>query len=245
MNLLLTVSGAVLPSILLLWYFYKKDLNPEPVKVLRGTFLRGVMIVFPVLVLAQFLENFAPQQAGPLVGGFFNAFFLAAIPEELFKYLVIVKYSAADPAFDEPMDGIVYGATASLGFATLENIMYVADGGLGAAIIRAITAVPSHACLGAIIGYYVGQARFNMSHTKPIWWGLWIAMLLHGLYDFPLMVMNQAAKLAEQGDLSAIESMPGGLLLLLFVGVIVVEFVWTVKVVRKLRREQLSLSKAS
>ena len=83
------------------------------------------------------------------------------IPEETFKYLVLTRYSARHRAFDEPMDGIVYGAVASLGFAALENLLYVGSGDLGTAVARAATAVPGHAFTGAIMGYYVGQARFG------------------------------------------------------------------------------------
>ena len=74
--------------------------------------------------------------------------------------------------FDELMDGIVYGAVASLGFATLENIMYCIDGGLSVVAIRALTAVPAHASFGAIMGYYfrkvISMARrlgFQVQHS--------------------------------------------------------------------------------
>ena len=193
-----------------------------------------------------FLGWLEPHNAGPMFSGFFTAFVMAAFPEELFKYLVLTRYSARNPAFDEPMDGVVYGVTASLGFATLENILYVANGGLGVAITRAITAVPSHACLGAIMGYYVGQARFNRQSSPPANRGLVIAIILHGLYDFPLMAAHKISELAESGDPAAAAAcLSESFLLLLFVGVVVFEFAWTVKIVRRLRREQLSLTKAS
>ena len=64
----------------------------------------------------------------PVENAFFKAFLLAAIPEEFFKLLTVLIFVYKKPAFDEPYDGIIYGAVASLGFATLENILYVSGG---------------------------------------------------------------------------------------------------------------------
>ncbi len=161
MTLVFTIICAVVPSLLLLWYFYKRDLNPEPRRVLIKTFLLGILIVLPVSLITLPLGLSGIHPGNPLLAGLYFAFLCAAVPEEFFKFLVVTRYSARNPAFDEPMDGVVYGATASLGFATLENIVYVLNGGWTVAVMRALTSVPCHACLGDILGYYVGQARFN------------------------------------------------------------------------------------
>jgi RsiW-degrading membrane proteinase PrsW (M82 family) len=129
--------------------------------VLIKTFLLGILIVVPVIIVAWPLWLLNSRLDHPMLAGLYTALLCAAVPEEFFKFLVITRYSARNPAFDEPMDGVVYGATASLGFATLENILYVVRGGWMVAAARALTAVPCHACLGAILGYYVGQGRFN------------------------------------------------------------------------------------
>ncbi len=142
MTIVLAIICAIIPSLLLLWYFYKRDLNPEPREVLIKTFLLGILIVLPVMIFAFPLRLFSPQLNHPMFAGLYCALFYAAVPEEFFKFLVVIRYSARNPAFDEPMDGVVYGATASLGFATLENILYVAQGGWMVAVARAITAVP-------------------------------------------------------------------------------------------------------
>jgi len=229
----LTILSAIIPSLLLLWYFYKRDLNPEPQGVLLKTFLYGILIVVPVTIIALPLCVLNAQLNHPLLAGLFSALLCAAVPEEFFKFLVITRYSARHPAFDEPMDGVVYGATASLGFATLENILYVAQGGWFVAAARALTAVPCHACLGAILGYYVGQARFNIERKVSVWMGLFVAIIIHGLYDFPLFVMRGL------GDYS-----PENLVLFLglnvfFLAILTFAIVWTLKIVRRLRREQV------
>jgi RsiW-degrading membrane proteinase PrsW (M82 family) len=233
MTIVLTIVCAIVPSLLLLWYFYRRDLNPEPRGLLIKTFLLGILIILPVMMFAFPLQLFSPQLTHPMLAGLYCALLCAAVPEEFFKFLVITRYSARNPAFDEPMDGVVYGATASLGFATLENILYVAKGGWIVAVARAFTAVPCHACLGAILGYYVGQARFGDKPKVSGWLGLPVAVLLHALYDFPLLTIRG---LHEDGA-----GRPGSAtaMLVFFMAVFVFQIVWTLRIVRRLRREQV------
>ena len=88
-------------------------------------------------------------------------------------------------AFNEVMDGIVYTAVASLGFATVENVLYALTRGLGTILLRAVTSVPGHALLGGIMGYYLGVAKFTPSREVDLTLeGLVLAMVLHGIYDF-------------------------------------------------------------
>ena len=200
--------------------------------VLIKTFLLGILIVLPVMIFAFPLRLFSPQLNHPLLAGLYCALFYAAVPEEFFKFLVVTRYSARNPAFDEPMDGVVYGATASLGFATLENILYVVQGGWIVAVARALTAVPCHACLGAILGYYVGQARFKSERKVSPWLGLLVATLLHALYDFPLLAVRGLDD-DVGGQLGSVLG-----LLVFFLAVFIFETVWTLRITRRLRREQ-------
>ena len=158
--------SALVPSLLLMWYFHRRDAFPEPQGVLWTTFGLGVVITVPVIAVVLVLDRVAEALTDPFAYGFASAFLGAAIPEELFKLLVLWFYAARHLQFDEPMDGIVYGVAASLGFATLENVLYVAEGGVPVAILRALTAVPGHAFLGAIMGFCVGQARFDEGRRR-------------------------------------------------------------------------------
>ncbi|MBI5610441.1 MAG: PrsW family intramembrane metalloprotease [Deltaproteobacteria bacterium] len=179
---------------LVLWYFLARDANPEPRGVLWRTFWLGVATTIPAglaeVAEAQLLE---PAQLGPLGASLGSAFLGAALCEELLKFCVVYYYCARQPAFDEPMDGIVYGVTASLGFATLENILYVADNGMGVAVVRALLAVPGHACYGAIMGYFVALSRFGPRERRRANLALSLAvpMALHGAYDAPLFLLSQ------------------------------------------------------
>jgi RsiW-degrading membrane proteinase PrsW (M82 family) len=230
---LLTAASAVVPSLLLIWYFWARDLQPEPGRVLAATFGLGVGAVVPVLMVELPLATLIKQIGDPYVRGSVEGFVGAAAPEEAFKLLVLLAYCERHPAFDEPMDGIVYGAIASLGFATLENVLYVGGGGLGTAVLRAVTAVPGHAFWGAILGYFVGQAKFFPAHRgRLVVAGYLLATALHGIYDAPLMIHNALEKQHQAGGASQV-------LLLGTVAALVFSWVFVVRRVRRLRVDQL------
>ncbi len=238
----LSILSAVLPSIILIWYFRRQDRFPEPIGIMMMTFFLGVLSVIPILVIALSFQSWGtalfPGMASSALGlAAFTAFVLAAIPEETLKYAVLTGYSAKRSAFEEPMDGLVYGVCASLGFATLENILYVGlTGNINVAILRSVTAVPCHACLGAIMGYYVGMGKFADRATLASWRRkAWlIPVLLHGLYDLPLMWMaNKYENVAKENltglDATFIFGCIGTVLV-----VLIVEFVVTVRLGKRL-----------
>jgi protease PrsW len=226
---LLAVS-AVVPSFLLVWYFHARDVYPEPAKVIWATFFLGVLTVLPVMVIGLPIHWIVEHIEIPVLASALEACFVAAVPEELFKLVVLVYFSMRRQAFDEPMDGVVYGVVASLGFATFENILYVMDGGTTVAISRAFSAVPLHAFLGAIVGYYVGQAwKFPQRRRQLILRGYFTVVALHALYDFPLMTINA---LDNKG--------PNMLLALATVAVLVVAWRWAMRLTRGLRSDQLA-----
>ncbi|MCP3105051.1 PrsW family glutamic-type intramembrane protease [Myxococcus sp. K15C18031901] len=196
---LLLAGSAIVPSLLLFWYIRSRDQRPEPAGVLLGTFLLGAAICIPVVPVAMALEKLGQTWVmGTWSSALSQSFLGAAIPEELFKFLVLYRYAWRKPAFDEPVDGVVYGATASLGFATLENVLYVSDGGLGVAFMRAITAVPGHAFMGVVMGAFVGRARRRPAGQRfsLLAAGLGWAILLHGAYDLFLMTHTGYAVLS-------------------------------------------------
>ena len=232
MLLVVTAVSALVPSLLLIWYFWARDVQREPGRVLWACFGLGVLSIIPVLLVAVPLGRLIEQVNEPFTRGALEAFFTAAVPEEAGKLAVLLLYADRHKEFDEPMDGIVYGAAASIGFATFENVLYVSSGGLGVAILRALTAVPGHAFLGAILGYYVGQAKFFPARRgRMILTGYAAAVVLHGLYDFPLLAQSHLT--AAKSDLSA------GPLLLVTLGALVFEWVWVVRLVGRLRVDQL------
>jgi RsiW-degrading membrane proteinase PrsW (M82 family) len=235
MHTAFTAVSAIVPSLLLVAYFHSRDVYPEPFRATWLTFGLGVLSVLPVLAVGvpvnRLLAGFGPDNA--YLSGAAGAFLSAAIPEECCKFLVVYFYAARHKAFDEPMDGVVYGVVASLGFATLENIMYTSHGGLMVAVLRAVTAVPGHAFYGAVMGYFVGQARFNQGPGRGwlIVQALVWPILLHGLYDLPLFIMGTLR----------LELFTAGFFVLLGLTLAVLAFsgVWAVVLTRRLRREQI------
>jgi protease PrsW len=223
--------SALVPSGLLVWYFHARDHYPEPPKILWTTFALGIFTILPVGIIQIPVAELFSDLTSPLKQGLLNAFVIAAIPEEFAKLCVLVLYSLRTPAFDEPMDGIVYGVVASLGFATMENVLYVLDGGVATAVVRAFTAVPMHAFLGAVMGYYVGRSRFEVSRrARLIAFAYFATVMLHGWYDFPLLTLDAAGDHALAGPLIGLS-----LLGLSIAGV------WGMRVTQRTRRQQMEL----
>lgn len=228
--------SAVVPSMLLIWFFHSRDVYPEPQRVVWATFGLGVAIVIPVVIVELIINAAIKHVENPFLNGTLEGFFCAGFTEELFKYGVVTLFCMRHKEFDEPMDGIVYGAVASLGFATLENILYVTQGGGGAAIMRALSAVPCHASMGAVMGYFVGQAKFTPGRrTKLMIMGFIIPMLLHGAYDAPLLT---AARLSAEKPIPKESAGLAGLFLLVTLATLVGEITWAIILSGRLRKEQ-------
>ena len=242
----LIAVSAIVPSLLLLWFFHSRDVYPEPAPVIWATFSLGVTTVVPVLVVDAAIVRWLGHPASPYADGFGQGFLVAAIPEEFFKFLVVVLYCSRHREFDEPMDGIVYGSVASLGFATLENILYVSEHGIGIAFVRAVSAVPGHAFMGALMGYFVGQAKFNPARGASLLVrGYLTAMVLHGLYDAGLFTINSMTERAPHHELQGQTAAAAGGLLVMTLAVLVFEGVWALRLMQRLRREQFELARAT
>jgi len=185
-NSLLLISIA--PVLLIAFYINFRDkYEKEPPSVLLKALFAGVLIVLPVVIIEYILSLFS-RNLGGLAEAAYTAFIVAAFTEEGMKYLAFYIFFWKNRNFNEKFDGIVYAVFIALGFAAVENILYVITGGFGVGILRALTAVPAHALFGIMMGYYFGLARFSVEH-RPVY--LVLAFILpyisHGLYDFMLM----------------------------------------------------------
>jgi len=235
----LALALSVVPSLLLLWYFVKSDRFPEPMGVVVPTFGLGILITVPVIALAYLTQPAFQAITNLYQFALVQAFVSAAIPEELLKLAVLVWFCKRHSAFDEPMDGVVYGATVALGFATLENLLYAAQGGLDAVLVRAVTAVPGHAALGVIMGTFVALAHFvPRRRAGYMTLAALIPVLLHGLYDLPLMMLN-----APETAVPALDEETTLSLALLALVAMMTEMVYAFLLHRRLRRMQARLAK--
>ncbi len=230
---LLPALAAVVPSLLLLWFFSSRDRFPEPPLAIWTTFGLGVLTIIPAVLLETVLEG---AVAGELFGSAraaYMSFVVAALVEESLKLSVLLLYSFRSRHFDEPMDGIVYGAASGLGFATLENLLYVLspDGGLGVGALRAFLSVPGHALWGAILGFHAASGKLEGRSLAGCTRGLLAAVVLHGLYDFPVMMAGSGRDIGAASALA---------LLLLLLGVSAAAWFWVMRMCHTLRSEQIA-----
>ena len=190
--ILLLLVIALAPCLFLLWYFYHRDrYEPEPKKKILKIFIIGALMVLPAAVIEYVLIAGLQYIASGIVSIFIMSFIIIAPVEELVKYITVRRWIYRSIEFNEVMDGIVYTVAASLGFATVENILYVLQHGIAVGIARAFLAVPGHAFFGAIMGYYIGEAKFatiKQIKTRFFIRGLFLAIMIHGLYDFVIFI---------------------------------------------------------
>lgn len=213
------VALAVAPALLLLWLFQRWDSKrPEPPGQVRNVVIFGALTCIPAGIIEVLETKLLGEEAVAWQGSFTNAFVIAALTEETVKLLVVLFYLWKKPHFDEVMDGILYTAAASLGFALLENVLYSAGNPI-TGFVRAFTAVPLHAIASGIMGYCVGRAKFAKSGTAGwILLGLTSAVAIHGLYDWALMSGGTFGfQKAEDGLLGLLEVVP---LLLVCAGIL-------------------------
>lgn len=188
---------ALAPCLFLLWYFYHRDkYEPEPKKKIIKIFLLGALMVIPAGIIEYLLIYGLGLVTSGIINIFIMSFLIIAPAEELLKLFAVKKWIYKSIEFDEVMDGIVYTVSASLGFATVENIVYVLSHGIGVGIARAFLAIPGHAFFGALMGYYIGLAKFHKEKENSfIFKGVFFAIFLHGLYDFLLLTKTILALL--------------------------------------------------
>ena len=219
---LLLILSAIFPVAVFLFIVYKADTVKEPPKLLAKCFFFGCLATIPILIIELGLGLLNVFDSHFLTS-FYEAFIVASLTEEGVKFLVLYWIVWKRKEFDQYYDGIVYAVFVSLGFALVENILYVIQSGFGVAVARALLSVPGHGLFGVMMGYFFARARFSPENKRKfLWLSLLIPILFHGLYDFILFY------------LPAIED-PIVMLLfgLCFVALIVLLWVYGIKNIRK------------
>lgn len=197
MQTILVLIAALAPVAVLIYYIYRRDkYQKEPVKELLKAFGLGIMSVFASLLISTPLGSMGMYGNEPstLWGALSTSFFGAAVPEEIAKFLMFWLLVRKNRFFDERMDGIVYASVVSLGFAAVENIMYLVsnyESWLAVGISRALFSVPAHFFFGVLMGYYYSLYRFCPSESKAYGWLILGAPIIaHGLFDTVLFSVN-------------------------------------------------------
>ncbi len=192
------IALAIAPGLAICLFIFSRDIyNREPRLNLFLSFILGAIAIIPAAVIELgFDKNFDSSVTGIAI----KSFFLIALTEEICKFAALRFYSYRQKSFDEPFDGIVYSVMVSMGFATIENILYVTNSaqvGMGyqVAILRMFLSVPAHATFGVLMGYHVGRAKFEPSREKRLMLlGIFWAVLFHGTYD-TLLFWQQSPEL--------------------------------------------------
>jgi protease PrsW len=183
--LLLAIPLAIAPGVGIVFFIYFRDkYEKEPFRLLRNCFLFGLLSIVPAILIELGLGRLGLNENQGWLKTLLFAFFVVGIAEEMSKFFFLRVYAFPKKDFNEPFDGIVYSIMISMGFATIENIMYAAIGGTGTAVLRMFTAVPLHAVCAIFMGYFVGKAKFA---KRPMWnmiLGCGLAVFIHGTYDF-------------------------------------------------------------
>lgn len=197
MQTILVLIAALAPVAVLIYYIYRRDkYQKEPVKELLKAFGLGIMSVFASLIISTPLGSMGlyGNEPSTLWGALSTSFFGAAVPEEITKFLMFWLLVRKNRFFDERMDGIVYASVVSLGFAAVENIMYLVsnyESWLAVGISRALFSVPAHFFFGVLMGYYYSLYRFCPSESKAYGWLILGAPIIaHGLFDTVLFSVN-------------------------------------------------------
>ena len=153
---------AVLPVILIGLFVYLKDNEKEPMVMLAKLFIFGMVSCFPIALAEMFFDTiFSNMDKVSLLYVFFYSLFVVGMVEEICKWWITYKFCWDNENFNYVYDAIVYAIFVSLGFAFVENLLYVTHYGIGTGIVRAIMSVPGHASWGLLMGYYLGKSKLN------------------------------------------------------------------------------------
>lgn len=193
------VSLAMAPVLGGLFYLYIRDkYEKEPHALLAVSVLFGMVISGPIVFVGNMSLLFLPQHWGLFGEAFFSAFVTSGLVEEFFKFLVLFLLMWKHRELNEKFDGIVYGVYVSLGFAFVENLLYVMSddlGGLSVALARGVISVPGHGLFGVFMGYLFTRAKWTQTGQPQGTQGkhlflalaLVVPVLLHGVYNLLLL----------------------------------------------------------
>lgn len=185
------ITIALAPAIAFGLFIYQKDrYDREPLQLLLSVFFLGAFSVIPVYFVELFLSSINPFSGTLSI--LFISFIIAGFTEEFFKRLVVLKTAYNSQYYNEKLDGIVYCVFSSLGFAAVENIMYILGGKniFYIGITRGIFSVPAHMLFAITMGYYLSLSKYAKDIYEEknfISKSLYIPIILHGIYDFILM----------------------------------------------------------
>lgn len=193
MKLELLVLAIAPVATIILWIYLKDKYDKEPVITLSKFFILGILVSALAIYVEELLIKLNTfSKIGYMI---YISFIVAGLTEEGLKALILIPNLLREKNFNEKLDGIIYSVFLSLGFATVENIIYILfedpTSVFKVSIIRAIISIPAHMMFAIIMGYYISKYKFNSSKSKPktyLIMSIIVPILLHGIFDFILMI---------------------------------------------------------
>lgn len=185
---------AIAPVItIVLWMYLKDKYDKEPVHILTKFFTFGVLISVLAIYVEEWFININVFKESMNI--FYMSFIVAGLVEEGLKSLILIPNLLKEKNFNEKLDGIIYSVFLSLGFATVENIIYILSedptSAFEVGVIRSVISVPAHMLFGVIMGYYISKYKFTDSKSEKrinLILAIILPILLHGVFDFILMI---------------------------------------------------------
>ncbi len=187
------IAAAVIPAVFLMLKVYKSDRlekeSPQLLwKLVKAGILSSLLALVEERVFSLILDYFV--DANTVLYNILLYFVIVAVSEESSKYLLLKRRTWKSSEFNSQYDGVVYAVFVSLGFALWENISYVMSYGFATALVRAVTAIPGHACFGVFMGVFYGIAKRcakqgkNAASKACRFLAVAAPALLHGAYDY-------------------------------------------------------------
>lgn len=186
LNIFAVILIALSPCVFWLWVIYLGDrCKPRQKRLMVRNFLLGLVVAAPVALIESSLYPGSVQQTLSIGTAFYVAFLVAGVTEETAKFLVVRLGVYNSVSFNQPEDGLIYAASAALGFASLENIIYVTNFGFQAILIRGLFSNLAHVLFSAMWGYPLALTKLGIIKNKFVTYGgLAAAIIAHGIFDF-------------------------------------------------------------
>ena len=183
-----------LPMVCFMIWIYRRDkYDREDIHVLLKYFIFGIIISFFAIIIEKLLmdRNIFKEDTNLI----YTAFIVAGFTEEILKGAVLIFFAKKDKHYDKKLDGIMCSVFLSMGFATVENIIYVnyerMFSAFEVAFVRAFISIPAHIMFAITMGYYLSKYKFEKNDVKRrqyLFLTFLIPILLHGIFDFILMI---------------------------------------------------------
>ncbi len=190
MEILTLLVLAFTPGIFWLWIVYLGDrCRPEPKLLVIRTFFLGMLVAIPVATITFLISppGLDFTEPLPLTTALYVAFVVAGLVEEVGKFAIVRLSVFRSQHFDEPVDGLVYGAASALGFATMENIGYMITFGWQVILPRGVFSTLAHVFFAALWGYPLALYKTGrLKSGRWVWAGLVSSMIAHGMFNLLL-----------------------------------------------------------